>query len=218
MGGEVDRARRLFLSDLAQIKKKFLSQKITIIQVESQEQLFQIRRVFGVGARCAPKLSDGVLPVKSHSAINAVRPPSSESVANIKELKKTKNNNINNRHVCCLPDADCCLPLTNDGILSGGRKCDMIQMKFDHATSIVAVTVVFTQLIVGEDTQVIEILKSIGHNQLVESLAVVELEVGMEFMWNGQRWMIEEMENSMVTASNSSDDIICLNKSLVTCL
>ena len=148
MDGEVDRVRRLFLSDLAQIKKKFLSQKITTIQVESQEQLLQIRRVFGAsfgaGARCAPKLSDGVLPVKSHSAINAVWPPSSESVANIKELKKRKNNNINNRHVCCLPDADCCLPLTNDEILSCGRKCDMIQMKFDHATILVAVTVVFT--------------------------------------------------------------------------
>ena len=76
MDGEVDRVRRLFLSNLAQIQKKFLSQKITTIQVESQEQLLQIRRVFGAsfdaGARCAPKLSDGVLPVKSHSAINTV--------------------------------------------------------------------------------------------------------------------------------------------------
>ena len=121
-------------------------------------------------------------------------PPSSESVANIKELKKRKKNNINNRHICCLRDAGCCLPLTNDKILSRSRKCDMIQMKVDHATSIVVFTVVFTRLIVGEDTQVIEILKSVGHNQLVESLAVVELEVGMEFMRDGQRWMIEEIE------------------------
>jgi len=129
------------------------------------EQLIHIRRLFGAsfgaGARCAPKLSDGVLPVKSHSAINAVWPPSSESVAKIKMLKKMKKDNINN--VVCHSSV-CCLPLTNDEILSCARKCDMIQMKFDHATSIVAVTVVFTQLIVGEDNLVIEILKPIGHN------------------------------------------------------
>jgi len=62
----------------------------------------------------------------------------------------------------------------------------MTQMKFDHATSIVVVTVVFTRVIVGEDNLVIEILKYIGHNQLVESLAVVNCEVGAEFMQDDQ--------------------------------
>jgi len=91
-------------------------------------------------------------------------------------------------------------------------------IKFDHATLIVAVTVVFTRLIVGEDDLVLEILKSIGHNQLVESLAAVEVEVGMEFMRDGRKWMIEEINCSMVTASNLDDEVICLNKSLVTFL
>ena len=111
-----------------------------------------------------------------------------------------------------------CLPLTDDEILSCARKCDMIQMKFDHATSIVAVTVVFTRLIVGEDNLVIEILKSIGHNQLVESLAVVNCEVGVEFMRDGQRWMIEDITNYMVTATNCDDEIIYVHKSCITCL
>ena len=89
-------------------------------------------------------------------------PPSSDSVAKIKSLKKRKKNNLNN--VVCCSSVDCCLPLTDDEILSCGRKMDMIQMKFDHATLIVAVTVVFTRLIVSEDNLVIEIIKSIGHN------------------------------------------------------
>jgi len=87
------------------------------------------------------------------------------------------------------------LPLTNGEIISCARKCDMIQVSFDHATSTVAVTVIFTRLIVGEDNLVIDILKSIGHNQLVESLAVVNCEVGVEFMQDGQWWTIEEINN-----------------------
>ena len=70
MDGEMDRIRRLFRSDLAQTKKKFHGQKINTIIVESQEQLIHICRLFGAsfgdGARCDPKLSDDVLPVKSH--------------------------------------------------------------------------------------------------------------------------------------------------------
>jgi len=79
MDGEVDRIRKLLLSDLTQTKKKFHGQKVTTVIVESQEQLVHIRTLlgasFGAGARCAPKLSDGVLPVKSHSTINVGCPP-----------------------------------------------------------------------------------------------------------------------------------------------
>ena len=78
--GEADRVRRLFLSDLAQVKRKFHNQKITTIKIETEEELIVLRKLFGVsfctGARCAPRLKDGVLPVKLHSAINAVVPPS----------------------------------------------------------------------------------------------------------------------------------------------
>ena len=43
MDGEVDRVRRLFLFDLAQEKKKFHAQHLTTIQVETQEELIQVR-------------------------------------------------------------------------------------------------------------------------------------------------------------------------------
>ena len=163
MDSEVDRVRRLFLFDLSQTKKKFHGQKITTIIVESQEQLIHIQKLFvasfGAGAKCAPKLSDGVLLVKSHSRINVVCPPNPESVVKINMLKKRKKNDINNI-VCC--SSVCCLSLTDDKIISCTLKCNMIQMKFDHDTLIVAVTVLFTRLIVGEDNLVIEMLKSLS--------------------------------------------------------
>ena len=63
-----------------QLKKNFHAQYLTTIQVETQEELIQVRQVFGasfcIGARCAPKVSDGVLPVKTGSAINDMWPPS----------------------------------------------------------------------------------------------------------------------------------------------
>ena len=192
--GEVDRVRRLFLSDLAQEKKKFHAQHLTTIQVETQEELIHVRRVFGasfcVGARCAPKVSDGVLPVKTGSAINAVWPPS--GTPNTTKITKKRKR--------------------------ATRKCDTILIKFDHATSIAAVTVVFTRLIVGQDEEVIDILKSIGHNELIENLVVIDIDVGMEFVHNGQRMMIEEINGDMVTASNSDDEILCLHKNDITCL
>lgn len=73
------------------------------------------------------------------------------------------------------------LPLIDAELLISGHKCDMIQIKFDRVTLIAVVTVVFTQLIVGEDTQVIEVLTSIRYNQLVDCLVNAECAVGMEF-------------------------------------
>ena len=69
MDGEVERVRRLFLSDLAQEKKKFHRQRVTTITIECQEELVSLQSIFGssfcAGARCAPKLKDGVLPKSS---------------------------------------------------------------------------------------------------------------------------------------------------------
>ena len=85
--GEVERVRQLFLSDLAQEKRKFHRQHITTITIECQEELVSVRKIFGssfcAGARCAPKLKNGVLPIKIHSAINVVNPPSKGSIMKI---------------------------------------------------------------------------------------------------------------------------------------
>ena len=193
MDGEVNCVRRLFLSDLAQVKKKFHAQHLTTIQVETQEELIQVYQVFGasfcVGTRCTPKVSNGFLPAKTGSAINVVWPPSGTPTTKITKKRKIAT-----------------------------RKCDTILIKFDHVTSITAVTVMFTRLIVGQDKEVIDILKSIGHNELIENLVVIDIDVGMEFVHNGQRMMIEEINGDMVTASNSDDEILCLHKNDITCL
>lgn len=165
--------------------------------------------LFCVRARCSPKFSDGVLLVKTGSVINAVWPPSSESVIKIKSCKKRRRVNV----VCC-PDHD----LTDDELLVCGYKCDMILIKFDHVTPIVVVNVVFTRLIVGGDTQVVEVLRSICHNQLVESFAVINFAVGMEFLYEGERWMIEKISSGSMTASNLYNNIVCLYKNEKTCL
>ena len=223
MDGEVERVRRLFLSDLAQEKKKFHSQHITTITIECQEELASVRKIFGAsfcaGARCAPKLKDGVLPIKIHSAINVVNPPSKVSLMKIKRYKKKmkRSHNNNNNRSCvvdvCLPESP--IQLTNDELLCCSSKLDMCQLKFDHTTSVVAVTVIFTRLIVGEDEHVIKALRLMGHNQLVESLVVTELELGMDFEHDGRMWMVEAIDGNIITASNSDDDVIKIDKNLI---
>ena len=110
---------------------------------------------------------------------------------------------------------DCANTLTNDELLSSKSKLDMIQIKFDHSTSVAVITVIFTRLIVGDDAHVIKVLKSIQHNQLVEKIISVELELGTEFVRDGRRWMIEEIAGSIITASNSNDETITINKSCI---
>ena len=223
--GEVERVRRLFLSDLAQEKRKFHRQHITTITIECQEELVSVRKIFGssfcAGARCAPKLKDGVLPIKIHSAINVVNPPSKGSLMKIKRYKKKMkmSRSCNNNNRLCVDDVcliDSPVQLTNDELLCCNSKMDMCQLKFDHTTSVVAVTVVFTRLIVGEDQHVIEALRSIGHNQLVEILVVTDLEVGTEFQHDGRLWMVEALDGNIITASNSDDDVIRIDKHLIT--
>ena len=212
--GEVSRVRRLFLSDLAQEKRKFHREKITTIKIETDEDLVSLRKIFGsafgAGARCSPRLKDGVLRVKQNSTINAVCPPSEESLSKIKRYKKRKNRI--DRIVCL---HDCANTLTDDELLSSKSKLDMIQIKFDHSTSVAVITVIFTRLIVGDDAHVIKVLKSIQHNQLVEKIISVELELGTEFVRDGRRWMIEEIAGSIITASNSDDETITINKSCI---
>ena len=223
--GEVERVRRLFLSDLAQEKRKFHRQRITTITIECQEELVSLRSVFGssfcAGARCAPKLKDGVLPIKLHSAINVCNPPRKGLLTKIKRYKL--NQKSRHRHRTCSPVVNRCLPvclspvqLTDDELLSCNSKMDMFQLQFDHTTSVVAVTVIFTRLIVGEDAHVLEALRSIGHNQLVESLVVFDLEVGVEFAHDGRKWMVEAIDGTIITASNSDDEVIRIQKNNIT--
>ena len=159
-----------------------------------------------------------MLPIKLHSALNVCNPPRKGLLTKIKRYKKNRKSCSNRNRNCsrvvnrCLPLSVLPVQLTDDELLSCNSKMDMFQLKFDHTTSVVAVTVMFTRLIVGEDEHVLEALRSIGHNQLVESLVVSELEVGIEFVHDGRRWMMEAIDGTIITASNSDDEVISIEK------
>ena len=193
-----------FQSDLAQEKRKFLNQRLTVIRIETQEQLEDFRSIFGAtfgtGTRVTPRLKDGILPIRLHSVINAVNPPNTETLKNIKKIKKRKCDRARSSYdelVCC------------------DRKCDLIQISFDHTTSVAAIAVVFTRMIVGEDNCCVNVLRPIGHNVLVDNLTSVDLVVENLFVYDEKRWMVEGIDGDDVTASNSDDVVICIKKCLI---
>ena len=61
----------------------------------------------------------------------------------------------------------------------------------------------------------IKALRLMGHNQLVESLVVTELELGIEFEYDGRMWMVEAIDGNIITASNSDDDVINISKNSI---
>jgi len=193
---KVDRVRRIFLSDLAQEKRKYINQTVSIIRIETAEHLQHLRSIlgatFGTGARATPRLKDGVLPVRLHSVINAVNPPDNVTLENIKKRK-------------CSGD-----------LFLGNRKCDSIQISYDQTTLVAAIAVVFTRMIVGEDECSVQVLRDIGHNALVTNLTAIHLVVGTLFLYDDERWMVEEINGEIVHASNTNDSMICLKKCLIT--
>ena len=67
----------------------------------------------------------------------------------------------------------------------------MIQIKFDYSTSIVVESVLFTRLMISEDTVVLNVLKIFGYNQLVESMYRSKIEVDVLFMHYGRKRVVE---------------------------
>ena len=101
----------------------------------------------------------------------------------------------------------------NDVPNSYFRKCDMIQIKVDHSSSVMNITVVFTCIIVGEDNCCISILRQIWHNVLVCNLTCVEIVVWLLYDYAGERWMVEEFIGEEVTGSKTCTyDIRTSNK------
>jgi len=196
---KVDRVRRIFLSDLAQEKRKFLNQTLTVIRIETADQLkyfhTTLGSTIGTGARVTSRLKDGILPVRLHSVINEVYPPDNETLKKIKISKKRK---------CADPDRQYC----DDDLICGDRKYYLIQISFDQTTSVAAIAVVFTCMIVGEENCCVNVLSDIAHNILVDNLTSVDLVVGTLFLYDDKRWMVEEIDGDDVTASNNDDVVI----------
>ena len=67
----------------------------------------------------------------------------------------------------------------------------MIQIKFDYSTSIVVESVLFTRLMISEDTVVLNVLKIFGYNQLVESMYRSKIEVDVLFMHYGRKRVVK---------------------------
>ena len=101
--------------------------------------------------------------------------------------------------VCCCFS---CVQLTNEKLLCCSSKLDMIQIVFDHITSVATVTVVFTWLIVSEDQHVTKALVLIGHSQLAESLSVRNFEV-------------DAITGTIINSSNSDDELLILEKNKI---
>lgn len=53
----------------------------------------------------------------------------------------------------------------------------MIQITFDHSSSVVNITVVFTCMILGDDNCCISVLRQIWHNVLICTLTCAEIVV-----------------------------------------
>lgn len=120
----VDHVKRTFLSNLAQEKRKFLSQTLSVLQIESHQRAtprFPIYTwfCFRLDAWQTPRLKDGILSVHLYSLINAVNPTDSETLKKIKMSKKRKY------------DLD---QYSDDDLVCYARKYYLIQIFFDQTT------------------------------------------------------------------------------------
>ena len=70
-------------------------------------------------------------------------------------------------------------------------------------------------MIVGEDKCCVNILRDIRHNVLVNNLTAINLVVGTYFLYENERWMVEEISDEDVHASNTDDVMISLKKSCI---
>ena len=70
-------------------------------------------------------------------------------------------------------------------------------------------------MIVGEDECSVNVLRDIGHNALVNNLTAINLVAGTYFLYENERWMVEEISGEDVHASNTDDVMICLKNVLL---
>ena len=61
----------------------------------------------------------------------------------------------------------------------------MIQITYYYSASVAAIAVVFIKLIMGKEFDCINVLNTIGHNELVDSLYYVKFSVGLFFLYVG---------------------------------
>ena len=132
--------------------------------------------------------------------------PSEESLKKINNDKKRKKVHDSNPFVATN---------TNDNFFWCDRKCGIIQINFDHITSVASIAVMFTRMVGGEGNCCINVMRLIGHNMLAETLISVDLVVETLFLYEGVRLTVEGTEGDNIIASNMDDAIIVLNKNII---
>ena len=182
-----------------------------VVAVLDRESLAALRRVmgssFGVGVRsrvsarwCAV---NGVRAVQRGDVLNAVWPPSREDMDQVRLVLGKRRSR-----------------LTNDDKLLLCRRRDMITFKYDPLLAVSSIAIVFTRMTIGEDNDASSVLRSIGHNHLVDALtnpvcrSLVVLEVGHMFDYNNRSYHFSSQAGDIVTAHDTLTDAeinICSN-------
>ena len=223
---KVSKIGRLFLDNLSQHKKRFHEQSVSSIEIDTQESLQSIRRVsgcsFGVDVRVVPRLKDKVIGLGLDQHFNAVWPPRVVEMSLIvknRQILKRKGSSQWYRvipeesqwnfllviHVVMLIElhvVPIVLPeLTNDDITSCSRKLDVIKILFDHTTSTVAISIVFTRMKVGGDIEYKHVLKSVSQNKMLSLINNIVINVGKRFLYEGRRWKVELIDGYIVYGS-----------------
>jgi hypothetical protein len=110
--------------------------------------------------------------------------------------------------------------LTNDENLLLCRCRDMITFKYDSLLAVSSIAIVFTRMTIGTDNDASNVLRSIGHNHLVDALtnpvcrSLVVLEVGHMFDYNNCSYHFSSQAGDIVTAHDTLTDAeinICSN-------
>jgi hypothetical protein len=174
-----------------------------VVAVLDWESLAALRRVmgviFGVGVRsqvsarwCAV---NSVRAVQQCDVLNAVCPPSRVEMDQVRlVLGKHRSR------------------LTCDEKLLLCRRRNMITFKYDPLLTVLSIAIVFTRMMIGKDNDVSNILRSISHNHLVDTLAnpaccsLVVLEVDHMFDYNNRSYHFSSQAGDIVTAHDTLMD------------
>ena len=174
-----------------------------VVVVLDWESLAALRRMmgssFGVGVQsqvlarwCAV---NGVRAVQQGNVLNAVWPLSRVEMDQIRLVLGER-----------------CSQLTCDDKLLLCCRRDMITFKYDPLLAVSSIDIVLTRMTIGEDNDASNVLRSIGHNHLVDALtnpaccSLVVLEVGYMFDYNNRSYHFSSQAGDIVTAHDTLTD------------
>ena len=194
------KTKRLFLNDLQQEKRRIMGEEM-MIMVEDRDELKTLRKVmghsFGVGVRSKVKLGDGVKVLGNGDFVNAVWPPDDNEMNKVRSVRR-KVSQLKGKYRN---------QLTDDELSLFTKKTDSIMLRYDPLFCICHISIVFTRVQIGKDSDMNDILKSIDHNILFETIPnpfqlanpPLQLELGQMFDYQNSTYMFSVQEGDLVT-------------------